>query len=501
MSSSDATSGYRRMLKATSAIAGAKVVTIVISVIRSKVLAMLLGPAGMGVIGLVTSSVEFARVIFGVGLDGATVRKIVDASSKDDPDELERTYRAAARMAVVIGLVAWLGVSLASPWLSQGAFSTPSKFWLFIVGGASLVFTPLLGVQLAFLQGLRLVKLLAICQILVALLGAAATLAAVGIFGEYGGVCVLAPVSISSLLIHRHYVSRHRPASGRVLAVNYREEFLSNLKFGSGFAVNAIWLTASTWLNVLLIRHYYADQGTFFVGLYGAASTLSNLYVGVVLSALSTEFYPALSALADKPVEMKALLNQQTVLAIAIGVPCSLAALILAPYLLQLLYSSDFAGGTSLLRCLLAGMAIRFATCPLGFVMLARRATRAVLASELLVGTLMIASCQFFLRQQGLIGLGIALVLTNIFHLLWLIFLTRKMGVHFSRRILFLITETFLVLGLCLWLTLRFAGLQGMASAGVIFLLYGSHMLIVVSRDSGVTLAGLLRRIHGRARI
>ena len=49
-------SSYRQIVKATSLFGGVQFFQIIISVIRSKFVAILLGPAGMGIVGLLTAT-------------------------------------------------------------------------------------------------------------------------------------------------------------------------------------------------------------------------------------------------------------------------------------------------------------------------------------------------------------------------------------------------------------------------------------------------------------
>ena len=288
------------MLKATSAIAGAKLVTIIISVLRTKILAVMLGPTGMGVVNLVLATVEMTRVLFACGLDGATVRKVATASGSDDAALLDEAYRIAARTALFIGAVACASLAIASPYLSTKFLGTSEKFWWFLVAGGSLVFTPLLGVELAFLQGLKRSRDLAVCQIIACLAGTVLTVALVAMMGELGGILALLPVTVGSLLIHHHFLKRYRPRIATPRQFNQIVESRKLLKLGSGFAINGIWLVASGWLNLLFIQSYYGnDEGVMQVGLYGAASTLANFYIGILISSMATEFFPSLIQAAN----------------------------------------------------------------------------------------------------------------------------------------------------------------------------------------------------------
>ena len=54
----EARSSYRQIVKATSLFGGARVFNLLIAVVRSKLGAILLGPVGMGIAGLFTSTID-----------------------------------------------------------------------------------------------------------------------------------------------------------------------------------------------------------------------------------------------------------------------------------------------------------------------------------------------------------------------------------------------------------------------------------------------------------
>ena len=64
---------YRQIVKATSLFGGVQFFQIIISVIRSKFVAILLGPAGMGVVGLLTATTGLVAGLTNFGLGTSAV--------------------------------------------------------------------------------------------------------------------------------------------------------------------------------------------------------------------------------------------------------------------------------------------------------------------------------------------------------------------------------------------------------------------------------------------
>lgn len=487
------------MLKATSAVAGAKVATILVSLLRMKAIASLLGPSGMGLVNLVSSSIEFTRVITNLGIDSAVVRSIAEANSKNDTQRLAVIYHVAVRSSLVIGAVSWAAISIASPWLSHAATGSSAQAWLFILGGASLLFTPLLGVQLGLLQGLRQIGTLAKCQLVTSPVAAVLTVLLIFLYGSAGGIAALAVSSLSSLAIHYKFVKKWRPTESIQEPIQYTAIIRSNLRDGSGFAINGLWLTASGWINLLLIRHYYGEQGTLHVGMYSAASMLANFYVGIIISALATEFYPSLTAEAGNPEKMRSLLNRQAVLALDAGVFASQALIIASPLALLVLYSSEFTEAADLMRLLLCGTAIRFAAFPLGFAILALGRTRLFALCEIAMGITTITLACIGVSYYGLMGLGVAFITANFLQAAGLWLLTRKLKMTWDHSTLRAVIGAMLSLTLVMGISLFEKSIYGILIASAIVASYGWVAARRIQRSSGLTLTSILQKFRPKS--
>ena len=489
---------YGQMLKATSVVAGAKIFTILVSMVRMKVIASVLGPGGLGMVNLVSSSVDFARVLTSLGLDGAVVRSVADANSTADSQRLAIIYRVAVRTALLVGLAGWLLFSVSSPWISTAVTGHSGKAWLFALGSASLIFTPLLGVQLALLQGLRQIKVLALCQLVASPIGALTSVLLVVLYGTEGAVAALVATSLTSLIIHFWFLRTLRPTAPISAPIDYRTVIRSNLRDGSGFAINGLWLVASGWINLILIRNYYGADGMIHVGMYSAASMLANFYVGIVISALATEFFPSLTAESRNPEKMNLLLNRQAVLALDAGVVASLILIVLAPLALRLLYSSQFYEAADIMRVILVGTAIRFASFPLGFTLLAMGKARLFAICEILMGVTTIGLSMLMINLFGLMGLGAAIVIANFIQATGLWLLTRKLGMSWDHKTLMAMSGALLAVTLVLSATLFLHGSAGYLIAGTATIVYAWVAASRVKRSMGVTFQSVMEKIRSK---
>ena len=86
---------------------------------------------------------------------------------------------------------------------------------------------------------------------------------------------------------------------------------------------------------------------------------LGGLYVGFILQAMGTDFYPRLTAVSKDNAECNRLVNEQAQISLLLAGPGVIATLTLAPLVIALFYSPAFQTAVTLLRWICLGMTLR----------------------------------------------------------------------------------------------------------------------------------------------
>ena len=76
-----------------------------IGIVRTKAMAVLLGPAGFGLMGPYGSIADVVVSIAGMGVGSSGVRQIAEAASSGDDKRIARTVTVLRRMAVLLGIL------------------------------------------------------------------------------------------------------------------------------------------------------------------------------------------------------------------------------------------------------------------------------------------------------------------------------------------------------------------------------------------------------------
>jgi len=83
--------GYKTAFKATSLFGGVQLITIFITVLKSKVIALFLGAAGYGIMSLFSSAIQLIYSFSNLGLASSGVRDIAQANNQADKEHLSKT--------------------------------------------------------------------------------------------------------------------------------------------------------------------------------------------------------------------------------------------------------------------------------------------------------------------------------------------------------------------------------------------------------------------------
>lgn len=445
--------GYRQIFKSTALIGGTQVVKILIGVIRTKVLAVLLGPSGIGLEGMYQAATSLVGTLTGFGIGNSGVRQIAEAVGTEDRRTITRTVRTLRFTSLVSGLLGMVLVLVLCVPLTKATFGNETYIFGVALMSLTLLFNSVSTGQTALLQGMRRLKDLATCEVLGALFGTIAGIIFIYIWGVRGVAPYLVAVSAFTILASWWYAKKVKVEVVRMSLKEVSAEVRSLLGMGAAFMTSGLLVAGVAYVTrVLISRHLGMDA----VGLYGATWTLSTVYVGIILNAMGADFYPRLTAVADDNKMVNLLVNEQTEMGVLMAIPGVLGTLTLAPWVLRVFYSPAFAPAVVIIRWQLLGIALRVVGWPMGFVQIAKGMPRLFMLTQVVFSAVQVGLLFFCLRLWGLEGIGISYLIMYVFHTLAIFGVCRSIsGFSWSRRSLLVIACS-IVATISVLLTVRF---------------------------------------------
>ncbi len=392
-------------------------VTILVGIVRTKVLAVLLGPAGYGLSGMYVSTLSMINTLTGFGIGSAGVRQIAEATGSGDDLRVSRTIRTLRLASLTSGLLGMGLVIVLSPFLARMTFDDPRYAGGIALLSVTLLFGGISSGQLALLQGLRRLKDLAACNIFGTVFGTLVSVGLVWWLRERGIVWFIAASSAFTILTSWWYARRIRVQPVILDFHQYWTEARSLLGMGGAFLVSGLLSSVVAYLTrILIVRELGMDS----VGLYAAAWTLASLYAGMVINAMGMDFYPRLTAASSDHGKMCQLVNEQTEMGLLMSAPGVVGTLALAPWVLKVFYSASFASATPIIQWMVLGVALRVLSFPMGYILLAKGRARLFTISETIFSLASIGLLMACMKIWQLEGVGIAFAAMYFFLTFWI---------------------------------------------------------------------------------
>jgi PST family polysaccharide transporter len=401
---------YGQILKSSAIIGGSSAVNIGLNIVRTKVMALLLGPAGFGLFGVYNAILDLVRSVGGMGINTSGVRQIAEADGSGDKVKLAKTVITLRRVAFLCGAFGALLLVVFSKPISQFSFGDTDHVWMLMLLALAVIFMDISAGQAAVIQGLRKLGDLARMNIRGAIYGSILSIAIVFYFyqqgePERGIVPALVAVAAMTVLTSWWYARQVRVEPVQMTSAEISTEVSGLLKLGFVFMATALMSMAVVYVVRIIVLRQLGESDA---GYFSAAWQLGGIYVGFILSAMGTDFYPRLTAVAKDNVECNRLVNEQTEVGLLMAGPGVLGTLTFAPIVILLFYSDKFAPAVEVLRWICLGMLLRVASWPMGFILGAKGLRKAIFLSELAISLFQIGLAWVCVRQFKVDGAGMA---------------------------------------------------------------------------------------------
>ena len=416
---------YGEILKSSAVIGGSQVVNLAIRIVRTKAMAVLLGPAGVGLMGVYESITSLAQNFAGLGINTSGVRQIAEAVGTGETDRIARTVVVLRRTAVLLGILGALLLVVFSRQMSALTFGNDQHTTAVALLSLAVFFGLVSGGQGALIQGMRRISDLAKVGMLGALFGTMISVPMVYILREDGVVLALVGVAAMSIITSWWYSRKVKIPPPSITVSQVRQEAAGLFKLGFVFMVSGfLTMGANYTVRIILLR----KVGFEAVGLYQSAWGLGGLYLGLLLQAMGADFFPRLTAIARDNTHCNRVVNEQAKIGLLLAGPGVIATLTFATIVLSLFYSAKFNAAGGLLRWICLGMAIRVITWPMSAIMVARSEQNLFFLADLAWTLVNIGLSWVCIRSFGLNGAGIAFFGAYAFQALMIYAIVRRIS-------------------------------------------------------------------------
>lgn len=425
---SDTKTSYHQILKTTSLFGGVQFLTIFISIIRTKLIAVFIGPAGMGIIALLNSAIGIISGFSGLGIETSAVKHISADYKNEDLNTVSVTVSVVKKVALVTGIIGSLVMLLLSNWLSLITFGNTEQMHSFMLLSIVLLFKQLTTVELAILQGLRKMRFLAKANLYGNICGLLVSVPLYYCYGIDAIVPTIIGISLSALLFSLYYSKKVIIERKNVAKPQLITEGKRIIKLGFMLTISGLL----TLLTTYLIQIYVGKQGGLEqVGFYNAGFTLLNSYVGIIFTVMSTDYFPRLASICDHNDLVRSSVSQQSFLSILIITPIIILFLTLIPLIVKVVFTAEFTIIIPMVCFGILAMLFRSVSWSMGYILIAKGDSKIFLKTAIGFNTLSLLLNVLGYYFYGLEGLGFSFLVYYVIHFFGLKIITKKDMISF----------------------------------------------------------------------
>lgn len=400
---------------ATTAFGVVQLLTSLIGIAREKIMAIFLGPVGVGIHGILFSYINLLGTVFSLGLPTSSIKNI--SEKHGDDERVVLTLRTILTISAILGTLMSV---LLSGYFSRILSQNDSEFSQIIILTISIAifFYVIESGELAILQARRQIKVLAKIRVTGSV---AALLLVIPIYVLFGldGIsyalvglyfCQFLSLIYFSLAL-KHFKISFNP---RVLYGDSKE------MLSSGFLImiSAVFLSL---VNFITKTYISTNAGVEVNGYFEAGNKVINGYVGLLFVVMAKDFFPRAASLNHNEEKLNGLLNDQLYISWLILLPILLAVQLYSDNILEFFYTSQFVETSNFIKIATLGIVFKMIGWALSYIVLAKGDSKVFFTYEVVgAGTSLLLNIWMF-NSMGLTGLGVSFTLYNLLFCLTLI--------------------------------------------------------------------------------
>lgn len=397
---------YTQILKYISLFGSVQGLGIIVNLIRNKLVALLLGPHGMGILSLFSYSIKLIGDTTNLGLGTSAVRELTDHDESAAAQEQTARVRVIRSWVMITALAGTLLFAAASPLLSRWSFREEGDAWQFVLLSPLVGLTALIGGETAILKGTRQLGKLARLSVFNILTALIISVPLFYLYGTGGIVPSLLLVGVAQALATVYYSYRLFPPRFSFSTTSLHPG-IGMVRLGTAFVLAGAMGSGAEYI----VRTYLNNvSGTETVGLYNAGYMLAVTYASLVFAAMETDYFPRISALLAEGKPFSAVVNRQIEISLLLITPLLIMLILGMPIILPLLFSGKFMSVLPMVQISALSMLCRAIYLPLEYITLAKGDSKSYCILETVNDLMMVACVIIGYSAGGLKGVGAGLL-------------------------------------------------------------------------------------------
>ena len=405
----------------------ATLVRMLAGIVSVKVVAAIIGPAGIALLGQLNN---FSAILLGVANGGIQngVTKYV-AEHKDNQLQINILLSNALKITLVFSTLVAIVLVVFHRQLSNLILLSADYGYVFLIFGFTIILYTLNALFVSILNGFKEFKKYVVVNISGTIVGLIFSVVLVLCYGLQGAL--INAVTYQSIVFFVTLLVCRKCSwfSWRNFIGVYNKGIVRKY---FGYSLMTLTSLAVVPVSQMLLRGYVISEISIIdAGWWEAMNRISNMYLTVITTSFSVYYLPRLSEIHDK-YELKSEILRCYKIIMPMLLCTTIAIYALRHIVIWLLFTPDFYPMESMFIWQLSGDLFKIASWLLAFLMLAKARTIAFISSEVIFSLLFVGLGFLFMHWNGTVGITQAYMTSYILYLLTMIILFRD--ILFAKR-------------------------------------------------------------------
>lgn len=381
-----------------------------------KVVASIIGPAGVALVGQLNNFASIAMSLSSGGISNGITKYI--SEFKNDEGKVRTYLSTALSITVICSLCVGVAMILLNRLLSKLILQTNDYWYVFLIFGVTILLYALNQMLLSVVNGFKDFKKYVKINIANSIVGLCFTLAFVLTLGLPGALVSAVTYQSVMMFITLWMIRKSSWATWS----NFKER-LNKLASKQYFKYTLMTLTTAAMVPIsqLVLRSYVISEiSPVEAGWWEAMNRLSNMYLMIITSSFTVYYMPRLSELSDK-IELRREIFKAYKVILPILILGITVVYLFRHLIIRILFTPEFLPMENLFIWQLIGDLFKICSWLLSFIMVAKAMTKEYITTEVIFAISYIVLSFIFMHLKGVVGITQAYLLNYIIYLLCMV--------------------------------------------------------------------------------
>jgi len=401
----------KKIFESTLIMGASSAVVMAMHLVRVKVLAVFLGPSGVGTLSVLNHFHTLAATVIGLGLGTGIVKYTATFKNQRDEESVQGILSNSFQIVFLFSVIALLLVVILRSQISIWILGDPGYGVFVIIYAFSLPLAVYPSTTNSFLQGLKRIRALAKINVLRTFISLMFVIPLVFFFRLEGAVASVLVITTVHLLLNKYYLGKEANNYRATLRMPFDPGLVRKLlQYGmTSLFVGTAYYSSHLLLNIIIVD----SLGLEMNGIYQPIWALTMTYLTFVLSSMSAYSYPRLCEMTSDR-DIREELNGILRVAVLLITPVMFFLLLGRRPLIQILYSRSFLEAAEYMPIQIMGDFFKLLCWCVGMYLLPTKRLITFILLNLLQDILLVLFAALLVKRYQLYGITTAFALSYV---------------------------------------------------------------------------------------